>query len=42
MKVDMRKINPAQWLWIPGLRHIVTIGDEPVPVPQQAIDLIRY
>jgi transcriptional antiterminator RfaH len=42
MKVDMRKTNPAQWLWTPGLRRIVTIGDEPEPVPQQAIDLIRH
>lgn len=41
MKIDMDSVSSSQWMWTPGLRRIVTVGEQPAVVPQQAIDLIK-
>ena len=41
MRVDLDNVNPSRWHWTPGLRSIVAFDGEPVPVSDQAIDLIH-
>jgi len=41
MRVDLNVENPAHWQWAPGVRYIVTYADQPVPVPDEIINLIR-
>lgn len=41
MRVDMGKMRTAQWQWTPGLRRVVSIGNEPTPIPDQVILLIK-
>lgn len=41
MHLDLNQCETARWRWTPGLLHIVTLGDEPVSVPDRAIALIR-
>jgi transcription antitermination factor NusG len=41
MHVDLGELNSSQWQWTPGLRNIVAFDGMPVPVSEQAIDLIR-
>ena len=40
-KVDLKAIGISQVQWTPGLRRIVSFDDEPVPVPDEVIELIR-
>jgi transcriptional antiterminator RfaH len=41
MYVDLNELTSSQWQWTPGLRNIVAFDGTPVPVSEQAIDLIR-
>ena len=41
MRVDLAIDNPAHWRWTPGLRHLVTYGSRPAPIPDEVINLIR-
>ena len=40
-RIDLEEEGVARLRWEPGVRHIVSYGDRPVPVPDEAIDLIR-
>ena len=40
-RVDFREIGVSQLRWIPGLHRIVAFDDHPMPVSDEAIDLIR-
>lgn len=40
-KVDLEIVGFSQVQWIPGLRRIVSFGDQPVPMPNAVIDMIR-
>lgn len=40
MRTDLATDNPALWQWTPGLRHIVTYGSRPAPIPDEVIMLI--
>lgn len=42
MRVNLETVGYAKWQWTPGLRHIVAFGNEPVPLPDEAISLIRH
>ncbi len=39
---DFELIELSSVQWTPGLRRVVTFDDQPVPVPNHVIDLIRY
>ena len=39
--IDFEQTGLSQVRWTPGLRRIVTIDNQPVPVPEAVIDLIR-
>jgi transcriptional antiterminator RfaH len=41
-QVDLKRVGLSKIQWIPGLRRIVTFGGQPVPVPADVIDLVRY
>lgn len=41
MRVDLRKVNPSQWQWTPGLHRIVSFGGQPASLPDEIINLIR-
>ncbi len=40
MRLDLGATNPAHWRTLPGVRYIVSYGDEPVPVREELIRLI--
>ena len=40
-KFDFEVVGNSQVQWVPGLRRIVSIDDRPIPLPDEAIDLIR-
>ena len=42
MKIDLETVHASRWLWTPGLRCIVTRGDQPVSVPDKVINLMRH
>lgn len=41
IRVDLKVENPALWQWTPGVRYMVTYGNQPVQVPNEVIDLTR-
>jgi transcriptional antiterminator RfaH len=41
VKVDFAVTGFSQVQWTPGLRRVVAFGDHPVPLPDEAINLIR-
>jgi len=41
MNVDLSSTNAAHWRWASGVRHIVSYGERPVPIPEEIIGLIR-
>jgi transcriptional antiterminator RfaH len=41
VKTDFREMGLSQLRWIPGLRRIVAFDDQPMPVSDEVIDLIR-
>jgi transcriptional antiterminator RfaH len=41
-KFDFEIIALSQLHWTPGLRRVVSFGGQPVPVPDELIDLIQY
>lgn len=41
VRIDLKVDNPSHWIWMPGVRYIVAYGDQPVPVPNEVINLIR-
>ena len=38
--LDLKASTSGQWRWTPGLRYIVSYGDEPIPIPGKVIDLV--
>ena len=38
--LDLKTNTSGQWRWTPGLRYIVSYGDEPIPIPEEVIDLV--
>jgi len=40
--LDLETVTPSLWKWVPGLRYIVSYGDQPVPVPDEVIKLIAH
>ena len=41
MHLDLETANPTHWQWTPGVRRIVTYGQEPIPVPEEVIIFIK-
>lgn len=41
MQADLTKLSPASWQWTPGLRRIVSRGQQPIPVSTEIIQLIK-
>ncbi len=42
MAANLDEVNSSAWKWTPGLRHIVTNGNnQPIPLPPEVIRLIR-
>lgn len=41
VKTDFREMGLSQLRWIPGLRRIVAFGDQPLPLSDEVIDVIR-
>ena len=41
MKADLTKLPSTSWQWTPGLRRIVSRGQQPVPVSTEIIQLIK-
>jgi len=42
VRMDLEQMAPQQWQWTPGLRSIVAFDGQPVPVQDQAIQLIQH
>lgn len=42
MRVDLVRENHSQWRWEPGVRYLVAYGDQPVPLPDEVIHLLRH
>jgi len=42
IKVDLEKTSFSKFQWIAGLRRIVSLGGQPVLVPDVVIDLIQF
>ena len=42
VKVNLRTVGLSKVQWIPGLRRLVAFGEQPVPLPEAMIDLIRH
>ncbi|MFN8454758.1 MAG: transcription termination/antitermination NusG family protein [Anaerolineae bacterium] len=42
LKVDFEAVGLSQVQWIPGLRRVLTFGDQPAPVSNTVIDLIQH
>ncbi len=40
-QLDLANGNPALWRWTPGLRRLVSYGNQPVPLPPELIELIK-
>jgi transcription elongation factor/antiterminator RfaH len=40
--IDLKTVDLGNVRWVPGLRRIVTFDDQPIPVPDEVIDLVRY
>ena len=38
--LDLKAGTSGQWRWTPGLRYVVSYGDEPIPIPEEVIDLV--
>ena len=41
VKVDFEQVGLSRVQWTPGLRRVVAFDDQPVPVPEEVITLIR-
>lgn len=41
MKIDIEKVQSSYWMYTPGLRYAVPRSDQPQPIPEQAIDIIK-
>lgn len=41
MHVDMDEANPNHWRFTPGVRYIVSYGNEPVAVPEELVQTVR-
>lgn len=41
VKIDLEMVGLSQVQWTPGLRYVVAFDEQPVPLPDQVIDLIR-
>ncbi len=41
MAANLDEVSSSTWRWIPGLRHIVTNGSQPVHLPADVIRLIK-
>ena len=33
--------NPSLWCWTPGLRRLVSYGDQPIPLPPELINVMK-
>lgn len=42
VSLDLGTVSPSLWRWVPGLRYVVSYGDQPVPVPDEVIKLIAH
>ena len=42
IRVDMEEANPIHWRTAPGVRHVVSYGNEPAPVDEALIRTIRH
>jgi len=42
LKVDFEIVGLSHVQWTPGLHRVLTFGDQPVPVSNKIIDLIRH
>jgi transcriptional antiterminator RfaH len=40
-RLDLEAVGLSKLQWTPGLRRIVALGDQPVPLPDEVIDLIQ-
>lgn len=39
--INLSEVSGARWLRYPGIRYLVTYGDEPVPVQEEVIAFLR-
>lgn len=42
VNVDLSTVGPSSLQWIPGARRLVAFDEQPVPVPDSVIQLIRF
>ena len=40
--LKLNSVGQSLWMWTPGLRYIVKYGDQPVPVPDEVITLVKH
>ncbi len=38
--LDLKAGKSGQWRWTPGLRYVVSYGDDPIPIPDEVIHLV--
>lgn len=41
MSANLQRLDTSVWKWMPGLRHIVAYGDQPIHLSPEIIRLIR-
>lgn len=41
MNVNLEAIGYSKWQWVPGLRHIVEFGGQPIPLSENTINALR-
>jgi transcriptional antiterminator RfaH len=41
-RLDLNDDRMAEVRWMPGVRHIVSAGEQPVPVPDEVVSYIRH
>jgi transcriptional antiterminator RfaH len=40
-QLDLTDGNPSLWRWTPGLRRLVSYGDQPIPLPPELINVMK-
>ena len=41
-QIDLEMGESSSWKWTPGLRYVVSYGEQPIPVPGEIIKSIEY
>lgn len=42
LRADYTRVNPTVWRWTPGLRYVVSAGEQPIPIADEVIALMAH